>query len=99
MHKAVKKYIITIFTICRLTSSAAALVSLLVRSCTEQMIGIKILHIPQRAWFTFAKSRFLLCGIEDDQQRFDHVLSALPAEMVLQVIDLVDTLRTENQYE
>jgi hypothetical protein len=52
-----------------------------------------------RAWFTFAKSRFLLRGIEDDQQRFDHVLSALPAEMVSQVIDLVDTLPAENQYE
>ncbi len=27
------------------------------------------------------------------------MLSALPAEMVSQVIDLVDTLPTENQYE
>jgi hypothetical protein len=41
MHKAVKKYIITVFTICRLSSSAAALASLLERSCTEQIIGIK----------------------------------------------------------
>ncbi len=52
-----------------------------------------------RAWFTFAESRFRLRSIEDEQQRFDHVLSALPAEMVSQVIDLVDTLPAENQYE
>jgi hypothetical protein len=51
-----------------------------------------------RAWFTFAKSRFRLRGIEDEQQRFDHVLSALPAEMVLQVIDLVDTCGDQYEY-
>jgi hypothetical protein len=27
-------------------------------------------------------SRFFLRGIEDNQQKFDHVLSAMPAEMV-----------------
>jgi hypothetical protein len=48
MVKAGKKYIITIFAICRLSSSAAPLASLLfARSCTELIIGIKILHIPQ----------------------------------------------------
>jgi hypothetical protein len=51
------------------------------------------------AWFTFAESRFQLRSIEDKQQRFEHVLSALPAEMVSQVMDLVDTLPTENQYQ
>jgi hypothetical protein len=53
----------------------------------------------RRAWFTFAESRFRLRGIEDEQQRFDHMLSALPAEIISQVIDLVDTLHAENQYE
>ncbi len=52
-----------------------------------------------RAWFTFSESRFQLRGIDNEQQKFDHVLSALPAEMVSQVIDLVDTLPAENQYE
>jgi hypothetical protein len=52
-----------------------------------------------RAWFTFAESRFRLSGIDDEQQKFDHFLSALPAEMVSQsqVIDLVDTLPMANQ--
>jgi len=52
-----------------------------------------------RAWFTYVESRFRLRGIDDDQQKFDHVLSALPAEMVSQVIDLMDTLPEVNQYE
>ncbi len=45
-----------------------------------------------RAWFTFVESRFRLHCIEDDQSRFDHVLSELPAEMISQVIDIVDTM-------
>ncbi len=32
-----------------------------------------------RAWFTYVESRFRLRHITDDQQMFDHVLSALPA--------------------
>ncbi len=52
-----------------------------------------------RAWFPFAESRFRLRGIENEQQRFVHVLSALPAEMVSQVIDLMDSLSAENQCE
>lgn len=51
-----------------------------------------------RAWFTFVESRFRLRGIEDDQTKFDHVLSALPAEMVSQVIDIVDTLPEADLY-
>jgi hypothetical protein len=43
-----------------------------------------------RAWFTFEESHFQLRGINDEQQQFDHVLSALPAEMVSHVIDLMD---------
>jgi hypothetical protein len=52
-----------------------------------------------RAWFTFVESRFRLRGIEDDQSRFDHVLSALPAEMISQVIDIVDTMPAAGLYE
>ncbi len=48
-----------------------------------------------RAWFTFVESRFRLRGIEDDQSRFDHVLSALPEE----VIDIVDTMPAAGLYE
>jgi hypothetical protein len=47
MDKEVKKYIITIFTICRLSSSCCGLgIHGLARSCTELIIGIKMLHIP-----------------------------------------------------
>jgi hypothetical protein len=52
-----------------------------------------------RAWFTYVESRFRLRRITDDQQMFDHVLSALPAEMVSQVIDVVDALPAAVQYE
>jgi hypothetical protein len=45
------------------------------------------------------ESRFRRRRITDDQQMFDHVLSALPAEMVSQVIDVMDTLPEEGQYE
>ncbi len=51
-----------------------------------------------RAWFTFVESRFRLRGIEDDQAKFVHVLSALPADMVAQVIDIVDTMPEADQY-
>ena len=50
-----------------------------------------------RAWFTYVASRFRLRGINDDQQKFDHVLSALPAEIVSQFVDLMDTLPEVNQ--
>jgi hypothetical protein len=52
-----------------------------------------------RAWFMYVKSRFCLRRITDDQQMFNHVLSAIPAEMVSQVIDVVDALPAEGQYE
>jgi hypothetical protein len=52
-----------------------------------------------RAWFTFAESHFWLNGINDEQQNFNHVLSALPAETVSQVIHLLDTLPQTNPYE
>ncbi len=52
-----------------------------------------------RVWFAFAESHFWLCGINDEQQNFNHVLSALPAEMVSQVIHLLDTLPQTNPYE
>jgi hypothetical protein len=37
--------------------------------------------------------------MDDELQKFHHVLSALPAEMVSQVIDLVYILPAKNQYE
>ncbi len=52
-----------------------------------------------RAWFTYVESRFRLRRITDDQQMFDHVLSDLPAEMVSQVIDVVDALPAAGQYQ
>jgi hypothetical protein len=52
-----------------------------------------------RAWFTYVESRFRLRRITDNQQMFGQVLSALPAEMVSQVIDVVDALPAAGQYE
>jgi hypothetical protein len=43
-----------------------------------------------RAWFTYIESRFRLKGISDEQIQFDHVLSALPEDMVGQILDLVE---------
>lgn len=51
-----------------------------------------------RAWFTYVESRFRLRGIEDEQTRFDHVLAALPGEMVAQVLDIVDAVPEDNPY-
>lgn len=51
-----------------------------------------------RAWFTFVESRFRLRGIDSEQCRFDHVLSALPADMVSQVMDIVETVPEQNPY-
>jgi hypothetical protein len=45
------------------------------------------------------ESCFRLRGIDNDQQKFDHLLSALPAEMVSQVINLMENLSELNQYE
>ncbi len=52
-----------------------------------------------RTWFTFMESRFHLRGITDNQSRFDHVLSALPADMISQVIDIVETMPGSGLYE
>ncbi len=52
-----------------------------------------------RAWFTYIEWRFCLRRITDDQQMFNHVMSALPAEMVSQLIDVLDTLPEKGQYE
>jgi hypothetical protein len=43
-----------------------------------------------RAWFTYIESRFRLRHIADEQVQFDHVLSALPEDMVGQILDLVE---------
>jgi hypothetical protein len=48
MAKAVKVYHYNFYYLqAVLSSSAAALASLFARSCTEQIIDIKIFHIPQ----------------------------------------------------
>ncbi len=43
-----------------------------------------------RAWFTYIESHFRLRNIADEQIQFDHVLSALPEDMVGQILDLVE---------
>jgi hypothetical protein len=42
------------------------------------------------AWFVFVESRFRLRNIVDETAKFDHVLSALPEDMVGQILDLVE---------
>ena len=68
----------------------------------QHMRDIKLpvfLQNQPRAWFMWVESRFCLRGIDHNRAKFDHVLSALPAEMVVQVINIVDTLPAANQYK
>jgi hypothetical protein len=51
-----------------------------------------------RAWFTYIESRFRLRGIADEQIQFDHVLSALPEDMVGQILDLVEAAPEATPY-
>lgn len=51
------------------------------------------------AWFLLAESRFRLRHINDEQQRFDHLLSALPETNVGESIDIIeDAAAGENPY-
>jgi hypothetical protein len=43
-----------------------------------------------KAWFTYIESCFRLRHISDKQVQFDHVLSALPEDVVGQILDLVE---------
>ena len=51
-----------------------------------------------RAWFTFIESRFRLRHVHDEQVQFDHVLSALPEDMVGQILDLVEEAPADTPY-
>jgi hypothetical protein len=51
-----------------------------------------------RAWFTYIESRFRLRDITDEQTQFDHVLSALPEDMVGQILDLVEAAPEATPY-
>ena len=50
------------------------------------------------AWFTYIESRFRLRNIVEEQAKFDHVLSALPEDVVGQVLDLVEMAPADNPY-
>ena len=54
-------------------------------------------HRPA-AWFTFIESRFRLRNIMDEASRLDHVLSALPEDMVGQILDLVEAAPAATPY-
>jgi hypothetical protein len=43
-----------------------------------------------RAWFTYVEGRFRLRNVTDQQHRFDLVLSALPSDIVTQVLDIIE---------
>ncbi len=51
-----------------------------------------------KAWFTYIESRFRLRHISDEQVQFDHVLSALPEDMVGQILDLVEAAPEATPY-
>ena len=50
------------------------------------------------AWFVFVESRFRLRNIVDETAKFDHVLSALPEDMVGQILDLVEAAPAATPY-
>jgi hypothetical protein len=50
------------------------------------------------AWFVFVESRFRLRNIVDETAKFDHVLSALPKDMVSQILDLVEAAPEATPY-
>ena len=50
------------------------------------------------AWFVFVESRFRLRNIVDETAKFDHVLSALPEDMVGQILDLVEVAPAATPY-
>jgi hypothetical protein len=50
------------------------------------------------AWFVFVESRFRLRNIVDETAKFDHVLSALPEDMVSQILDLVEAAPAATPY-
>jgi hypothetical protein len=52
------------------------------------------------AWFAIAESRFRLKGIEDQQTKFDHLLSSLPDDVVAGVLDVVEAaMRDDEPYD
>jgi hypothetical protein len=50
------------------------------------------------AWFVIVESRFRLRNIVDETAKFDHVLSALPEDMVGQILDLVEAAPAATPY-
>jgi hypothetical protein len=52
-----------------------------------------------RAWFTYVEGRFRLRNIQDEQIKFDLVLSALPADIVTQVLDVIEEAPEGGQYQ
>jgi hypothetical protein len=52
-----------------------------------------------RAWFTYIEGRFRLNNVVDDQWKFDLVLAALPADIVAQVLDIIEEAPEGDQYQ
>jgi hypothetical protein len=51
-----------------------------------------------KAWFTYIEGRFRLRNIQDEQTKFDLVLSALPSDIVAQVLDVIEEAPEGGQY-
>jgi hypothetical protein len=52
-------------------------------------------QVRPAGWFIFVESHFRPCNILDETAKFHHLLSALPEDMVGQILDIVEALRTQ----
>jgi hypothetical protein len=50
------------------------------------------------AWFVFVETRFRLRNNVDETAKLDHVLSALPEDMVGQILDIVEAALAATPY-
>ena len=50
------------------------------------------------AWFVYAESKFRLKHVETEQEQSDHLLAALPEEVLAQVMDVIEDLPEDTPY-
>jgi hypothetical protein len=50
------------------------------------------------AWFVYAESKFRLKHADTEQEQSDHLLAALPEEVLAQVMDVIEDLPEDTPY-
>jgi hypothetical protein len=50
------------------------------------------------AWFVYAESKFRLKHVDTEQEQSDHLLAALPEEVLAQVMDVIEDLPEDTPY-